>query len=815
MERITLETGWELRQREPARSLEADLQDQEGWIAATVPGCVHEALLAAGIIPDPFYGMNEQLVQWVGEADWIYRCRFSVTAAQLAEPAALAFDGLDTFATVLLNGTPLLTSDNMFVPARASVDGLLRAGENELVICFDSALRRGRELEAEHGRRALWNGDSSRLYVRKAQYHYGWDWGPCLLTAGPWRPVRLELGAARIVDLYCAPELADNYSTAELPVELAVEGASESLQVRLQLAGPTGEQLGEATLPAAAQVRHSFHLAQPKLWWPNTHGDQPLYTLRATLIGAAGETLDERGVRLGLRRIRLVQEPVAGEPGASFCFEVNGRPIFSSGANWIPADSFTTRLTAERYRTLLTLAAEANLVMLRIWGGGIYEDELFYDLCDELGLLVWQDFMFACGVYPAHEAFVASVRAEAEAQVRRLRNHPCLALWCGNNEDYQIAQSLGLYDHNSDPATDERFPARRIYERLLPEVCAALDPARIYWPGSAYGGANSQDPTTGDRHTWDVWHGAMAPYQAYARFEGRFVSEFGMQAAPALATLEAVVPPEERHPQSRTLDHHNKAEGGPRRLAAYLNDTIRTGTDLESYCYATQLVQAEALSFAYRAWRRRWHGPGRYAVSGALVWQLNDCWPVVSWAVVDWALRPKAALAAIRRELAPVAVGLMAEGSGATVWAVNGTPEPVAATLELRRCDLSGAMELVERRPVTLAPLGATELGSIPAAAGEAVLAARLLAGDEVLARATLWPEPLKYLALPDPGLSIRVLGDERVELRVERPAKGVLLDAGDGVAWDDNYLDLLPDEPRVVVARGLGGREVRARYAR
>jgi beta-mannosidase len=586
------------------------------------------------------------------------------------------------------------------------------------------------------------------------------------------------------------------------------------MQVRLELAGPGGEPLAEQTIPAAERARHGFLVLQPQLWWPNGHGGQPLYTLRATLLGPDGASIDERALRLGLRRVRLLQEPVAGEPGTSFCFEVNGRPIFGGGANWIPADSFTTRLKADTYRELLTLAAGANMAMLRIWGGGIYEDEIFYDLCDKLGLLVWQDFMFACGVYPAHEAFVASVRAEAEAQVRRLRNHACLALWCGNNEDYQIAQSLGLYDHGSDPERDERFPARRIYERLLPEVCAELDPARIYWPGSAYGGANSQDQTVGDRHTWDVWHGVMAPYQAYTRYEARFVSEFGMQAAPALATLEAVLPPEERHPQSRTLEHHNKAEGGPRRLAAYLSDNIRAGDDLASYCYATQLVQAEALGHAYRTWRRRWHGPGRYAVSGALVWQLNDCWPVVSWAVVDSALRPKAALAAIRRELAPLALGLMHEGEGAALWAVNGTPEPVTATLELRRCDLAGAVEPLERRQVTLAPLAATELGVAPAP-GEAVLAARLLKGDETLARAALWPEPLKYLALPDPGLSIASLGDDRVELRVERPAKGVILDGGDGVAWADNYLDLLPDEPRTIAAPGLGGREARARWAR
>ncbi len=817
MEQLVLSEGWRLRRWDPAQPLPEALAEPSGWIAATAPGSVHEALLAAGQIPDPFYGLNELEVLWVGEADWLYSCDFELSAEQAGQPAALCCDGLDTIATVWLNGVEVAQSENMFVPVRASAGGLLRAGRNTLAILFRSALRHGKALEAELGFRPVWNPEPSRVYVRKAQYHYGWDWGPSLITAGPWRPVRLELGAARIADLSCPIEVSESLGAAALAATLELDGgaALAGLTVRLTLADPAGVTIGEATLPAAPVLTHSFAVAAPQLWWPAGQGGQPLYSLGAELLDAGGAPVDRAELRLGLRRLRLVQEPVEGEPGSSFLFEINGRPIFCGGANWIPADSFTTRLTRETYSNLLTAAVAANMNMLRIWGGGIYEDPAFYELCDELGLLVWQDFMFACGMYPAHETYLASVRAEAEAQLRRLRNYACIVIWCGNNEDYQIAESLKAYNPALAAEENTAFSGRLIYERVLPEVCAALDPTRPYWPGSPYAGVTTSDGTVGDRHVWDIWHGGMAAYQRYGEFAGRFVSEFGMQGCPDPVSLRPYLPPGEDRPQSRVLDHHNKAVDGPKRLAAYLAENLRaTDLSLETYSYDTQLIQAEAVSHAYRAWRRRWHGPGRYAVAGALVWQLDDCWPVISWALIDWSLRPKAALYATRRELAPLAVGLAPAPGGAAAWAVNANPEPVAAAIELKAYSLDGAVVELGRREATLPALGTLELGGVELPQGGPwIVGARLLVGDAVVSRATLWPEPLKYLDLPDPGLSVTSLPDERVALRCVRPAKAVWLTAGDGVAWEDNSLDLLPDEERVVAAPGLGGRPVGARW--
>jgi beta-mannosidase len=814
MDRILLRDGWQLKAHTPDRSLDDELA-AEGWLPAQVPGGVYEALLAAQQLPDPFYDRNELDVQWVAERDWLYRCTFSLSAAEIARgPIALCCDGLDTFATVLMNGVELFRSDNMFVPQRHPIGDIVRPGANELVILFESALRCGRQLEAEHGKRPLWNGDSSRLYVRKAQYHYGWDWGPTLLTSGPWQAVRLEIGAARLSEVFCRSLVAEDLASADLPVQVRIELPAADMQLRLTLLEPRGVLLDEITVPATELVAYSFAVAAPQLWWPNGYGAQPLYTLAIELLAANGEIVDRGEQRIGLRRLQLLQDPLTTEPGRSFVFAVNNTPIFAGGANWIPADSFTTRLTPECYRRALAQAAAANMTMIRVWGGGIYEQDAFYDACDELGLLVWQDFMFACGIYPAHAKFQASVRAEAEAQLRRLRHHPAIVLWCGNNEDYQIAESLGLYDANFDgDFLSTPFPARAIYERLLPAVFAELDPDRLYWPGSPYGGSSVADQTVGDRHTWDVWHGTMAPYAQYPRYGARFVSEFGMQAAPHLRTLEACLSPHECYPASRSFEHHNKAEGGPRRLAAYLSDVLRLPLTLEDYVYGTQLVQAEALLAAFGGFRRRWRGPGEYACGGALVWQLNDCWPVTSWAIVDHALRPKPAYYIVRRALAPLALGLVHEITGPELWAVNGTLHQIEAELLLTRYALDGTLRDEERRPLVLKANRAVELAVLAPPEDDEVLAARLEQGGRVLARAGLWPLPYKYLNLPDAAVAIERVDEDTLRITAKRPARGVWFDAGDEVAWSDNFIDLLPGDSYVLQAINLGKNEIVLRY--
>jgi beta-mannosidase len=808
-----LHSNWSFKQRNPEQSLETDFAGQ-GWRSARVPGTAHTDLLAHGLIPDPFFGLNELEVQWVGETDWLYKLEFE--AGEVSSQTDLCFDGLDTFAKVWLNGELILETENMFVAHRLNVMQKLRAGQNELQVLFENSWHQGKRLEAVNGGPLpLWNGDSSRLYVRKAQYHYGWDWGPKLITTGFWRGIRLETFVARIVDVHAPVTVADDLASAEFAVKLELEGNLASSSVHLILSDPHGAVVGEMT-SNTAKLEHVLKILNPELWWPNGYGSQSLYSLEVVLE-RDGTVLDSKTVKLGARKLRLLEEPLEAEPGTSFVFEINNVAIFCGGANWIPDDNFLPRVTPERYRQRLEMARAGNMTMIRVWGGGIYEDDVFYQTCDEFGLLVWQDFMFGCGIYPAHAAMLQSVKLEAEQNVIRLRNHACLAIWTGNNEDYQIALSRGFYDHRQTPEDAKQFPARVIYERLLPEAVSRLDPQRPYKPGSPWAGADPDDQTVGDRHTWNIWGRMALPYQHYKTEGGRFVSEFGMAAAPSMLTLRKWLPPEDLSPSSRGFEFHIKADDGARRLNAYLSDLVPIPSDLEAYVYVTQLNQSEALGFAYRIWRRHFGAAGHRGVGGALVWQLNDCWPVTSWAIIDSERHAKPAYYAIKRELASITVGLehlgnplKPDNNGANIWAVNGTLKPLEVTLELNAFSLDGATLASESQSLKLEPNQATELGMwTPEVNQPVVIAARLLEGSQVHARASLFPEPYKHHLPANPNLEITRINETHLRLRVNKPAKGVWLEAAESESnrtiWTDNFFDLMPGDEFLLLVHHLG----------
>ncbi len=836
-----LHTGWQLAEV-PALAEPAQIGalPASAWLPASVPGTTQGALMAAGLLPDLAHGTQETEVQWVGERTWGWRLHFDVPGIDtLAPHEELVFDGLDTVCSAWLNGHLLFTSSNMFVPLRADIRALLQPGSNELLLRFDPPLAAARALEATEGQRRLWNGDSARLHLRKAQYHFGWDWGPVLLTSGPWQTVRRESWHVRLAEVHPQTEVNVATRRADVRVSTQLLGQLTGLTLSHTLRGPDGALVAHIDCDASAEVSAHLVIEAAQLWWPRGLGDQPLYELH-TCLHQAGRVVAQDTRRIGLRTVALVQAPVEGEAGTSFCFEVNGQEVFIGGANWIPDHNLLERVTPARVRARVAQAAAGHMNMLRVWGGGIYESEAFYDACDELGLLVWQDFLFACGMYPANPAFEATVMAEAAAAVKRLRHRASLALWCGNNEDYAVAESIGAHGPGIAPG---QFDARLLYEERLPALCAELQPGSIYWPGSPWtpggdGGPLSSDPTAGDRHSWEVWHQQMLPYQRYEEVQGRFVSEFGMQSHASLAVLHEALPKAERYPESRTLMWHNKAGSGEpdghRRLAVYMADNLRSVTTLAEHVYATQFIQAEAMRCAYQAFRRRWQTPGARAVGGALVWQLNDCWPAVSWAIIDSGGHLKPAWHSIRRALAPLAVALRLQSGQARLTVMNAGPaRAVKLALQLYTLDgvrvwrdkvlVNAEANASTERLVTLPDSNLPVMGEL--LASDAALHNGLhndgnLGTDEgtapILARDCAWPEPFKFHTLPPASPHFELISDGLLRVQCSVPVKGLWMEA-EGVMFEDNFIDLAPGSAVLVpwhatsAQQGLGSVRWRA----
>ncbi|MCJ7626447.1 MAG: glycoside hydrolase family 2 protein, partial [Anaerolineaceae bacterium] len=505
----------------------------EEWLPASVPGGVHTELLALGRIPDPFMGDNEERVQWVAQADWEYRYQFAAAPELLHLPHIwLVCDGLDTLASVTLNGHSLGQAKNMFRQYRWEIKELLSTGDNELNITFASPVQYITEQQAIRPLPTVYHTMPGGPYIRKSPHQFGWDWGPKLPPIGIWKAIHL-VGAsdARLSNVHLRQMHADGQVT--VTVALSPERWTESpLTARLTITAPDGElMVGEAAVAQTGTIAISLPIPQPQLWWPNGYGEQPLY--QAVVSLHLGDTLlDQRNYRLGLRTIELRQEE--DQWGRSFEFFVNGVPIFAKGSDWVPADSFPTRITNADLERLIRAAVETHQNMLRVWGGGFFEDDRFYDLCDRYGIMVWQDFIFACSVYPLHDPdFVENVRMEVMENVRRLRHRASLALWCGNNE-----MELGWADWSWDrpDLQDLKTAYDRFFHHTLPEWCTAEDPDHAYWPSSPSSDTPFRDPNgqrQGNAHYWDVWHGGQ-PFTAYRQQYPRFMSEFGFQALPPL-----------------------------------------------------------------------------------------------------------------------------------------------------------------------------------------------------------------------------------------------------------------------------------------
>ena len=650
IEKTELHTGWTLSCNDTARP------GLPETIPATVPGCVHTDLLAARLIPDPYLDVNEITNDWIGRCEWVYRLSFD-TAPETGKVQELVFDGLDTIATVRLNGEEIGRTFNQHRTYRFDVSSRLKAGGNELTVTFHSAYAYGAEMEKQYGYRPN-NYPGPGNLMRKMACNFGWDWGPTLVTAGIWKPVRLESwDRARLAETRVSATLAGGDGVVTINAKIAAEQGGPGCSIVAQIGGVS------RTIPVGASGEASFQVTvpSPQIWWPHHLGGQPLYPLLIELRDNDGHILDSYSKEIGFRSVRLDTAP--DEHGSAFTFVVNDVPLFACGANWIPDDCFPSRVTAERYAARIDEAKAANINLLRVWGGGIFERDEFYEACDRAGMMVWQDFLFACASYPEEEPLRSEVEAEVRDNVIRLMPHASLIVWNGNNENIWGFDEWGWRPIIKDGVSW----GLGYYLDVLPKLCAELDPDRPYYPGSPYSGTMDIEPNDdrhGCKHIWDVWNDVG--WEVYRNYIPRFCSEFGWQAPPNWATLEESVHDAPLTPQSHGVFHHQKATQGNEKLIRGLAGHLPVPETMDDWHFATQLNQARAIRFAIEHMRSH-----RAICKGAIVWQFNDCWPVTSWAALDSAGGRKPLWYAMQQAFDPRLLTIQPRGDKLAAVAVN------------------------------------------------------------------------------------------------------------------------------------------------
>ena len=629
MNHLSLNGKWQIAQKG------GDIQ-----MTGSVPGDMLTHLLAAGKIEDPFYRENELDLQWVGESDWLYERSFTVSQSLLSEDRVLLqCHGLDTLAKVTINGKKIGITDNMFRSWEWDVKKFLKEGDNSIAVEFSSVHGPTQKAFKKHPIRSRikqGHEDAYPGFVRKEQCNFGWDWGPILISCGIWKDIGLKgFSSARLGDVSFDQNHEGKSVSLKVKTDLdKIEQKSLSLRTTILL---DGKSVTEETSSSRSQkVTQEFKIPQPKLWWPNGMGDQPLYEVTVELLNEEGKVIDSTSKRIGLRTLRLDRHK--DEWGESFQFVANGVPFFSKGANWIPVHALVGERKAKDIRRLMEDSAEANMNMIRVWGGGIYEDDSFYEACDELGLCVWQDFMFACVGYPAWDKdFMANVEAEARDNVTRLRHHASIALWCGNNELEQ--QVVGLENPECGDAMNWK-DYKALFDKLLGKVVSDLAPNTDYWPSSPhtpYGDRTDyNNPDCGDAHLWHVWHGKQ-PFESYRDCHHRFNSEFGFQSFPEPRTVKTYTKKKDRNITSPVMEHHQRSGIGNTTIMQYMLDWFRLPSSFEMTLWTSQILQGMAIKYACEHWRR-----SMPRGMGTLYWQLNDVWPVASWASIDFVGRWKA-----------------------------------------------------------------------------------------------------------------------------------------------------------------------------
>lgn len=777
---------------------------EKKWLTAKVPGTVHLDLMDHNIIPDPFKDENEKKVQWIENEDWEYQTRFTISPKELGnQHIDLVFSGFDTFSEIFLNGKLLVKTDNMFRKWEIPVKEFLKEGENELKVKFKSAVKEGKKLAEKV---PFTMPESPRSFVRKAQYQFGWDWGPRLVTAGIWKDVKLEFwNRAKVNNIQVQQHTVTN-SLAKISFNMEIFAEEEGEYY-------VGFNINRGTYRFTLKkglntIAVPYTIKNPKLWQPNGWGNPNLITTKITLYKYKGGcVIKDSEVRYGLRTVELVQEK--DEKGKSFYFKVNGKPLYAKGTNWIPGDSFSPRMTREKYRQLIKDTREANMNMIRIWGGGVYEDDEFYKACDENGILIWQDFMFAGSFYPADDHFLNNVKEEVKDQVRRLQNYPSIALWCGNNEIDEAIVNWGYqkqFKYSKNDSLQVWKDYRKLFHETIPNTLKeSLTPDKnIYWPSSpSIGWGHKESLTEGDSHYWGVWWGEQ-PFEIYNDKVGRFMSEYGFQGMPSLEAVKFMFSgTPELKLQNPVVKAHEKHSRGWEIINGYMNRDYKISEDFIKYNYISQLLQARGMKIAVEAHRR-----AKPYNMGTLYWQLNDCWPVVSWSSIDYLGNWKALHYQMKRSFEQQAILTEEKNGILNFYAVNdGLDKFDDVSIEIRALNFEGKiLSHISSVPdgkvlESVLKLDPVEIETLIPEADKNKTFLQLILKDgngKIIAQNIHFFSKPNEMKLTKPNLQVKQISPTEIELSTNVLAKDIYL-MGD-THFSDNFFDLLPNTSKKIL---------------
>lgn len=794
----------------------------EEFMETRVPGSVYSTLLEHGLMPDPYYRDNELQALKLMDNEFLFEKEFEVTKEMLAaDSLLLCFDGIDTLADIFLNGELIDQTYNMHRVWEIDISELARVGMNTLSVQFHSPVKYIREEDEKVFVGGSWNAMQGFPHLRKAHCMFGWDWGPRLPDCGFFRDVYLKVADIALIDgVYITQEHVMLTPLVENPAKVVVQGERVTLDfdVDLEILREDEEISVSITVESPEGQKYSqdeeglITIEKPLLWWPRGYGDQPLYNVEVLCKDSAGNVLDTWKRRIGLRKMEMDTE--ADEWGNRFAHKVNGVLVFAMGADYIPEDNLLSRVTRERTRKLLEDAAAANYNSIRVWGGGYYPDDFFFDICDELGFLVWQDCMFACANYELTDEFEENITAEITENVRRIRHHACLALWSGNNE--METQTL---DKSWKPSQKQFYDYLKIFEHIIPKIFKREDPNTFFWPSSPSSGGNFDDPwdeNRGDAHYWAVWHGNK-PFTEFRKFRFRYLSEFGFQSFPSLKTVETFTEPKDRNIFSRIMEMHQRSDGANGKMLSYLAATYQYPKDFDHLLYASQLLQAQAIRYGVEHFRRY-----RGQCMGTVVWQLNDIWPVASWASIDYFGRWKALHYAEKRAFAPVMISCEEIGE------LSERPYPIDEPKEIeksaRLCVCNETMEMVQgevqwslRNPrgevitsgqqeLMVLPLSSQWLEKLDFSEYDELgvyFSYAYVVDGEIVSEGTCLFTPPKHFAYEDPQLSISVNGKE-LTVTAGAYAGMVEIEGVDGdVRLSDNFFDMNPGSKTVIIEEG------------